>query len=63
MKIDWMTTILTIIGALVGQAIGNNIDFLRDLIPVANTSIGVLLSIIVFGGIGGAIGGMLGNRP
>ncbi|MET0773126.1 MAG: hypothetical protein ABWZ82_08590 [Candidatus Limnocylindrales bacterium] len=53
---------MTIIGALVGQAVGNNIDFLRDLIPVANTSIGVLLSIIVGGGIGGAIGGMIGNR-
>jgi hypothetical protein len=62
MKIDWMTTITTIIGALAGQAVGTNIDFLRDLIPVANTSIGVLLSIIVGGGIGGAVCGMLGDR-
>ena len=62
MKIDWTTTIATIIGALVGQGVGNNIDFLRDLIPIAQTSIGVLASIVVGGGIGGAVGGMLGNR-
>ena len=62
MKIEWMTTILTIIGALVGQAIAANVAFLGDLIPIAGTSVGTLLTIIVCGGIGGAIAGAMGSR-
>jgi hypothetical protein len=62
MKIEWLTTILTIVGALVGQAVAANISFLGDLIPIAGTSVGALLSIIVGGGIGGAIAGAMGSR-
>ena len=44
MKIDWMTTILTIVGALIGQMRSPpNITFLGDLIPIAGTSVGALL--------------------
>jgi hypothetical protein len=59
MKIDWMTTITTIVGAIVGMGVAENIAFLRDLIPIAGTSIGEILSVVVGGGIGGAVGGML----
>ena len=62
MKIDWMTTILTIIGALIGDAIAANVSFLNDLIPVAGTSVGTLLTILVCGGIGGALAGAMGSR-
>jgi hypothetical protein len=62
MKIDWVTTITTIIGAIIGQGVAANVDFLNDLIPIANTSVGEILSMIVGGGIGGAVGGMLGDR-
>ena len=62
MKIDWLTTILTIVGALIGDAIAANIAFLRDLIPIFGTSVGALLTILVFGGIGGAIAGAMGSR-
>jgi hypothetical protein len=61
MKIDWTTTILTIIGAVLGQALAANVSAIGDLIPVAGTSIGTLLSVIVGGGIGGAVAGMLGR--
>ena len=50
MKIDWMTTILTIIGALIGQALAANVSAIGDFIPVASTSIGTLASIIIVGG-------------
>jgi hypothetical protein len=59
MKIDWLTTILTIVGALVGVFVGQNIAFLRDLIPIFGTSVGIILAVIVFGGIGGAVGSMM----
>ena len=62
MKIDWATTILTIIGALVGSTLANNIAFLNDLIPIFGTSVGELATIIVCGGIGGAIAGAMGGR-
>ena len=62
MKIDWMTTILTIIGAVLGQALAANVSAIGDLIPVAGTSIGPLLSVIIGGGIGGAVAGAVGNR-
>ena len=62
MKIEWMTTILTIIGALIGQALAANISFIGDFIPVAGTSIGSLASIIIVGGIGGAVAGAMGSR-
>jgi phosphate/sulfate permease len=62
MKIDWMTTITTIIGAILGQGVAANVDFLNDLIPIAQTSVGEIVSMIVGGGIGGAVGGALQNR-
>ncbi|HET9344634.1 MAG TPA: hypothetical protein VFO05_02945 [Candidatus Limnocylindrales bacterium] len=62
MKIDWLTTILTIVGALIGDAIAANVPFLRDLIPIFGTSVGALLTILVCGGIGGAIAGAMGSR-
>jgi hypothetical protein len=62
MKIDWMTTITTIIGAVIGSGLANNIPFLNDLIPVAGTSVGEILTMIVGGGIGGAVAGAMGNR-
>jgi hypothetical protein len=62
MKIDWMTTILTIIGAVLGQALAANVAAIGDFIPVAGTSVGTLLSVIILGGVGGAVAGMLGNR-
>ena len=62
MKIELMTTILTIIGALIGQALAANISVIGDFIPVAGTSIGSLASIIIVGGIGGAIAGAMGSR-
>ena len=61
-KIDWTTTITTIIGAVLGSGVANNIPFLNDLIPVAGTSIGELLAIVVGGGLGGAVGGAVGGR-
>jgi hypothetical protein len=62
MKIDWITTILTIIGALIGQALAANVSAIGDFIPVAGTSIGTLLSVIIFGAIGGAVAGAMGSR-
>lgn len=62
MKIDWMTTILTIIGAVVGQALAANVSAIGDFIPVAGTSVGTLLSVIILGGVGGAIAGSMGGR-
>jgi hypothetical protein len=62
MKIDWMTTITTVIGAVVGSVVAGNVQFLQDLIPVAGTSIGEILAILVGGGIGGAVGGAAGQR-
>jgi hypothetical protein len=62
MKIDWMTTILTIIGAVIGQALAANVSAIGDFIPVAGTSVGTLLSVIILGGIGGAIAGSMGGR-
>lgn len=59
MKIDWTTTITTIIGAVLGEGIANNIPFLNDLIPIASTSVGTIISMVVGGGLGGAVGGML----
>ncbi len=61
-KIDWATTITTIIGAILGSGVANNVAFLNDLIPVAGTSIGEIVAIVVGGGLGGAVGGMLGGR-
>ncbi len=61
-KIDWATTITTIIGAVLGSGVANNIPFLNDLIPVAGTSVGEILTMIVGGGIGGALGGSMGQR-
>ena len=61
-RIDWATTITTIIGAVLGSGLANNIPFLNDLIPVAGTSVGEILTMIVGGGIGGAVGGSLGQR-
>lgn len=58
MKIDWITTITTIIGAILGEGVAANLAFLNDLIPVAGTSVGAIISMIVGGGIGGAVGGM-----
>jgi hypothetical protein len=62
MKIDWTTTITTIIGAVLGEGVASNIPFLNDLIPIASTSIGTIITMIVGGGIGGAVGGMLQQR-
>jgi hypothetical protein len=62
MKIDWMTTILTIIGAILGQALAANVSAIGDFIPVAGTSVGTLLSVIILGGVGGAIAGSMGGR-
>jgi hypothetical protein len=62
MKIDWMNTILTIIGAVVGSAVAGNIEALGDLIPIAGTSVGEIIAIVVGGGIGGAVSGAMGNR-
>jgi hypothetical protein len=61
-KIDWATTITTIIGAVIGSGVANNIPFLNDLIPVAGTSVGEIVTMIVGGGIGGAVGGAMGQR-
>ena len=61
-RIDWATTITTIIGAVLGSGLANNIPFLNDLIPVAGTSVGEILTMIVGGGIGGAVGGAVGQR-
>lgn len=61
-KVDWTTTITTIIGAILGSGVANNIPFLNDLIPVAGTSIGEIVAIVVGGGLGGAVGGALGGR-
>jgi hypothetical protein len=62
MKIDWMTTITTIIGAIVGSVAAGNVPALGDLMPVAGTSLGAVISMVVGGGIGGALGGMLKGR-
>ena len=61
-RIDWATTITTIIGAVLGSGLANNIPFLNELIPIAGTSIGAILSIVVGGGLGSAVGGALGQR-
>jgi hypothetical protein len=61
-KIDWVTTITTIIGAVIGSGVANNIPFLNELIPVAGTSVGEILTMIVGGGLGGAVGGAMGQR-
>jgi hypothetical protein len=61
-NVNWMNTIFTIIGAIVGSAVANNVPFLNDLIPIAGTSVGEILTIIVGGGIGGAVSGAIG-RP
>jgi hypothetical protein len=62
MKIDWTTTITTVIGAIAGLGVAEAIPFLRDLIPVLSTSVGEIVTVIVGGGIGGAVGGMLKGR-
>jgi hypothetical protein len=62
MKIDWMTTALTVIGAILGSIVAGNVQFLNDLIPIAGTSVGAILSILVGGGIGGAVAGAMGQR-
>ncbi len=62
MKIDWMTTITTIIGAIVGVVASGNVSALGDLMPVAGTSLGEIIAMVVGGGVGGALGGMFKNR-
>jgi hypothetical protein len=61
-KIDWVNTILTIIGAVVGSAVAGNISAIGDLIPVAGTSVGEIIAIVVGGGLGSAVAGALGGR-
>jgi hypothetical protein len=62
MKIDWMTTITTIIGAILGSIVAGNVQFLNDLIPIAGTSVGSIIAILVGGGLGGAVSGAMGQR-
>lgn len=61
MKVDWMNTILTIIGAVVGSGVASNVPALGDLVPIAGTSIGEIIAMVVGGGLGGAISGALGG--
>jgi hypothetical protein len=61
MKVDWMNTILTIIGAIVGSGVAGSVPALGDLVPIAGTSIGEIIAIVVGGGLGGAISGALGG--
>jgi hypothetical protein len=62
-NVNWINTIFTIIGAVIGSAVANNVPFLNDLIPIAGTSVGELLTIIVGGGIGGAVSGAVRRSP
>jgi hypothetical protein len=61
-NVNWLNTILTIVGAVIGSGVANNIPFLNDLIPIAGTSVGEILTMIVGGGIGGAVSGAV-QRP
>lgn len=61
-NINWTTTITTIIGAVLGEGVAANIPFLNELIPIAGTSVGAIVSIVVGGGLGSAVGGALGQR-
>ena len=50
------------IGAIVGVIASGNVDALGSLMPVAGTSLGEIIAMVVGGGVGGALGGMFKNR-
>jgi hypothetical protein len=62
-NVNWINTIFTIVGAIVGSTVANNVAFLNDLIPIAGTSVGEILAVIVGGGIGGAVSGVVRRSP
>lgn len=60
MKIDWMATVLIIVGAIVGLIVGAII--VPEVVQVSNTSIGEIVLLAVGGVVGAFVSAYMGQR-